>query len=141
MLDGIPFSGGARRSSLEEIYDLVDGRRVSIAYDEDEYSIEVRAVPNGERIGGLRFRCIEMDDPPYSYLHLTWAYLDELDATYLHKGIGQRCIELVLEWSGLSITASVNDGNVRSDGSHLTGDAPAFIEKMRALGLVGTSRS
>lgn len=137
MLDSIPLSGVARRRSLEEIYVLKDGRSVSIAYDEDEYSIEVKAVPSGKRIGGFRFRCIETDGPPYSYLHLTWAYLDKLDATYLHKGIGQRCIELVLEWSGLCITASVNDGNVRSDGSHLTGDAPAFIEKMRARGLIG----
>jgi hypothetical protein len=42
----------------------------------------------------------------------------------------------VKELSNLPIIANDHDGVRRDDGSHLTGDAPAFVQKMREEGLI-----
>jgi hypothetical protein len=40
------------------------------------------------------------------------------------------------EFYAMPITASYNDGLSKTDGSHLTGDAPYFVEKMRDEGII-----
>ena len=45
-------------------------------------------------------------------------------------------LRLVRERSNLPIIANSNDGHQQDDGSHLTGDAPGFVERMRAAGLI-----
>ena len=120
----------------KETYQLNDGRSVIIDIDDLDYDVTVAAHPSGEKIGYMKFRLIEMPLDNHSYLHLTHAFLDEAGRGYVHKGIGRRCLELVRELSGLSISASDHDGQRRDDGSHLTGDAPGFVFKMREEGLI-----
>ena len=120
----------------KETWQLNDGRYVIIDVDECDFGVTVEAHPSGERIGFMTFRVIEMPLPSHEHLHLTHAFLDNGGRSYLCQGIGRRCLELVREVSGLSITASAFDGLSRSDGSHLTGDAPGFIARMREEGLV-----
>jgi hypothetical protein len=116
-------------------YELVTSHKISdvecviIAIDEDETSIIVFTEEN-EKIGNINL--IEIDD----YYYITWMYLDQLSPKYKRKGIGQACLEFFSEVFRMPIVAAQDDGHTKSDGSHLTGDAPAFIEKMRAKGIV-----
>jgi hypothetical protein len=84
--------------------------------------------PLGKKIGNISF-C--RYDEEVSYLKLTWMYLDQDGAGWKQQGIGREILRRVKEASGLSIAAGFNDGHKQQDGSHLTGDAPAFVAKMR----------
>lgn len=111
-----------------------DGRQVTIHVDEDlDYEATVHDL-EGRLIGKLEFRVV---DNGYSeYLKLCWAYLDQLDKSYRFQGIGRECLKRVIELSGLPIVAQSHDRIRQDDGSHLTGDAPTFVERMRSEGLI-----
>ncbi|WP_312976161.1 hypothetical protein [Stutzerimonas nitrititolerans] len=51
--------------------------------------------------------------------------------TYCRAGIDSKMLELVKAVTGLDIYAAADDGLNKQDGSHLTGDKPAFIAAMR----------
>ena len=104
-----------------------------IEIDEDNYTARVLQ-EDGSEIGRLKFRVI--DDDFDSFLKLCWAYLDRAGVEFKRQGIGRECLSLVREKSGLSIIANNNDGRQQGDGSHLTGDAAGFVERMRAEGLI-----
>ena len=127
---------GESEPMTKETYQLDDGRSVIIDVDDLDYGVTVTAHPAGENIGYMKVRLIEMPSGSLGQLHLTHAFLDEAGRDYLRKGIGRRCLNLIREASGLPITASEDDGQRREDGSHLTGDAPGFVAKMREEGLI-----
>lgn len=111
-----------------------DGRQVTIEVDDaHDYSATVQD-PEGRLIGKLEFHLI--DDGTGDYLKLCWAYLDTLDESYRFQGIGRECLKRVIKFSGLPIVAESHDGISQDDGSQLTGDAPAFVERMRSEGLI-----
>jgi len=110
-------------------YKISDNENVTIAIDEDKISIIV-FTKSGEKIGNINL--VEVDNGFY----ITWMYLDQLSSKYKHKGIGQACLEFFSEVYGMPIFAAQDDGHKKSDGSHLTEDAPAFISKMRTKGVV-----
>lgn len=112
-----------------EVFICRNGRKVTISFDEATFDVNVRDV-NGESVGGLRFN--EQD----GQLLLTWAYLDQLGPDYVRQGIGRRCLQIASQFSGMPIVARDNDGIQRDDGSHLTGDAPQFVARMRTEGLI-----
>ena len=70
------------------------------------------------------------------YYHITWMYMDLKGNSYKHQGISREALKFCLEIYGLPITASYDDGLRKNDGSHLTGDAPYFVEKMRNEGII-----
>lgn len=114
-----------------------DGRQVTICVD-DEMDYMTTVNDNaGKEIGRIEFTYIQEDQD--DYLKLTWAYLDRLDSTYRFQGIGRECLKLVKELSGLPIVAEDNDGISRSDGSHLTGDAAGFVNRMRVERIIAAS--
>lgn len=119
---------------MEEIFTIKDGRRVKIKIDDVGYKATVLTSPGDEKIGSLDFR--EIESPEENTLKITNAFLNGLDGSYLRQGIGRRCLVLVAEISGLQIIASDDDGIRKDDGSHLTGDAPNFIAKMRQEKLI-----
>lgn len=121
---------------MSELFQCKDGREVSIHVDEMDYEVIVLDMA-GREIGKMEFRFVE--DVTEDYLKLAWAYLDKVDPSYCKKGIGRECLRLVAEASGLPIVAADNDGHQQDDGSHLTGDAPGFVERMRAEGLIAPS--
>lgn len=85
-----------------------------------------------KEIGKINFSYRDEGFPGRSdYYHITWMYLDLKERSYRHKGIGREALKYHQEIYGLPITASDNDGLRKDDGSHLTGDAPYFVEKMR----------
>jgi hypothetical protein len=120
-------------ADFEINYDCKNGRCVAIAIDDDTYAVTAYNADR-KKIGSLEFAEIEYETGPC--LKLVWGYLDELGDEYKRQGIGRQCIKLVKERYGLPIVAEDNDGIEKSDGSHLTGDAPAFIAQMRCEGLI-----
>ncbi|WP_189410902.1 hypothetical protein [Neogemmobacter tilapiae] len=119
-------------------YTCKNGEVVQIAIDEDD-SYEAKVFgPNGEKIGGMVFHLYEDYD---TYLKLTWMYLDVNNPRWKRQGIGREILLRVKAASDLPITASSNDGQRRDDGSHLTGDGPAFVAKMRQDGIIANDHT
>ena len=111
------------------------GQTVVIDIDVDDYIATV-TTQSGKPIGKIEFRLIggasARDD---DYLKITWAYLDQQNGAYLNQGIGTECVRRMRDETGLSICTAENDGHKKEDGSHLTGDAPAFVDGLRKQGL------
>lgn len=59
-----------------------------------------------------------------------------MGGSYRRQGIGREMLRRMIEMTGMAIFAAENDGQVQEDGSHLTGDAPAFVAEMRREGLI-----
>ncbi|MFT6925665.1 MAG: hypothetical protein ACJAZP_001249 [Psychromonas sp.] len=115
---------------FKKLYKISNNEMVTIVIDEDLLSIIVFTETN-EKIGNINLD--EFDNGFY----IMWMYLDQLSSKYQRKGIGQACLEFFTEVYLAPIFASEDNGLVKSDGSHLTGNAPSFIAKMRRKGIVG----
>lgn len=113
---------------------------VSITIDDDGEEICVKD-KSGSEIGKIRFSREEYDDD-YSHherYKIVWMYLDKQEGTYLHQGIGRECLKFHKSIFQSPITSSDNDGVRRDDGSHLTGNAPAFVARMKEEGIISKS--
>lgn len=108
------------------------GRQIELCLDED--LLELTAYHQEKVIGRVCLKQIECDSG--DELKITWMYLDMCDASYKHSGIGRKILEILNEYNGGPVSAGSDDGTTSNDGSHLTGDAPGFIKKMQASGLV-----
>ena len=121
----------------EATYRCKDGRVVRIYVDDEMEFLTTVRDSDGREIGRFEFRWI--DNLYCDYLKLCWAHLDLVDSSYRFQGIGRECLRQVKEFSGFAIVAEDHDGIQRDDGSHLTGDAPGFVERMRAEHLIAGS--
>ena len=117
-------------------YKLRNKRLVDITVDECDFSVVVTDAESGDKVGDMMFEFIEDTGHGSCCLKLTWVYLDQAGSDYKYQGIGRRCLELVRQASGMEIVAAENDGQQQEDGSHLTGDAPGFVARMREEGLI-----
>lgn len=116
---------------MQETFTDKRGRSIQINFDED--NLTCVATHNSVLLGTFRFD--EADpDADSSLLLLTHCHIEEVDG-YKRCGIGEQMIRLPVEY-GYSVFARNNDGIQRDDGSHLTEDAPAFIDAMIKKGLV-----
>lgn len=114
-------------------YTTPDGRSVDIRIDGFGERITVLDWL-GQEIGSIIF---SLREDEYSDCYkITWMYLDKKGRGYLRQGIGRAALQFHKEIFNANIEASNNDGIMRIDGSHLTGDAPGFISKMRQEGFV-----
>ncbi len=112
------------------------GSTVIIDIDEVNSTATV-ATLTGQQVGSIDFNLIEDPSAPDGYyLKMTHAFLEGADRQYLRQGIGTECVRLMGKVTGFPITASENDGAVHDDGSHLTGDAPAWVAKLRQRKLI-----
>jgi hypothetical protein len=59
---------------------------------------------------------------------------------YKRQGLGTEAVKMFIEIFGVEVYVRENDGSTREDGSHLTEDAPAFVEKLMNLGLLRDTR-
>lgn len=110
-----------------------DGRDVVIEISDSGETIWIKTL-SGEEIGRAELSYIE--DDVKDYYRLTWMYLDLLDPSYRRQGLGRAALQFHLDNFASSIEVSENDGHRKSDGSHLSGDAPAFVGKMVQEGLL-----
>ncbi len=107
-----------------------DGRTYVIALSDDGEEISVQL--DGARLGQISLRFVEGSDNDNHWYHITHLELDRCKGC----GIGTRCLQFHVEVYGCTLTAGRNDGFSSEDGSHLTGDGPGFIAKMREKGIV-----
>ena len=114
----------------DRIIELVDGVQVTLKFIDDPGSIAAYS-PESELIGEFEFE--EQDG---GNLHIMRAYLEACDGRFKRKGIGREILRYAHDIYGLPITATPGDGVERSDGSHLTQDAPGFISRMMDEGFV-----
>jgi len=104
--------------------------------DDDFQQIDILDAARKE-IGRIYFLLYDDEDGEYlNHYLLSWAYLDMADDSYKRCGIGRTALKLHQELAEYPIVARDNDGIKRDDGSHLTGDAPGFVEQMRKEGLI-----
>ena len=118
-------------------YRCKDGRNVILTCDDVAFTITVTDTI-GTEIGRFEFLAVETESG--TTLKMVWAFLDKAGGGYKRQGIGRRCISLAKDHFGLPIVVEDNDGIRRNDGSHLTGDAPAFVCQMRREELIASCR-
>lgn len=121
------------KNGTDRIYKISTGEKIKLILDEDELSIKVFN-SNLQEIGEIVFREIETDYFPI--YKLKWAYLDKLGNQYKNQGLGRACVEFFNDFYNTIIIAQENDGQQQDDGSHLTGDAPGFVQKLKIEGLI-----
>jgi len=130
-----PLVSIGERTGLKRKYGLPDGRTIFIELDDDLELIEILDA-NRQLIGKIELRLIDEDDEQRNHYLLSWAYLDLAGDSYKRCGIGRTALQLHQELAEYPIVARDNDGIRQDDGSHLTGDAPGFVEQMRKEGLI-----
>ena len=118
---------------LVEIFTTKDGRKVEIWIDDDGEGILVKS-QCGSEVG--RFELSLRENCNTSYYYITWMYLNLKDSSYTNQGIGRAALEFHRKVFNMPILAAENDGHAKQDGSHLTQDAPAFVGRMRELGII-----
>lgn len=96
-------------------------------------SVAVYAQNN--EVGRLCFRAYEVpvNHHEETHYHMTYCFIEGGGGKYKHQGIGTEAFRFFREYTGAEITFSENDGRQRGDGSHLTGDAPQFVAKLKAM--------
>lgn len=109
---------------------IIDGPEVVIKVNYDGSEILVHTA-SGVEIGGFELDLLE--DGAY---YITRMGLERAGEQFRHKGIGRQALKLHKKVFEARIRAASDDGIPLPDGSHLTGDAPAFIQKMREEGIV-----
>lgn len=117
---------------MEEQFIAKNGSSYLINISDDGDLIIVTKAGVGVGTISLDYRDDEEGSGDSSRYHITHLALDDCKGL----GIGQRCLELHIEYFGFPLTAGYAGYGQADDGSHLTGDGPAFIEKMRKKGIV-----
>ena len=106
------------------------GRDIELIFDEDDLSCEAKY--EGKKLGVFQFAELDYEDS--TILLLTHCHLEE-QAGFTNCGIGTLIIKLVVE-TGYTVFTRSHDGIPRSDGSHLTGNAPIFVHSLYKKGLI-----
>ncbi len=109
-------------------YRLSNGSTIIIEVSSDR--IEVRT-DTGSSIGH-----IDLTETEDGFHYITYMFLNGENKRYLRQGIGRQALKFFKESIGTKVYAAENDGHTREDGSHLTGDAPAFVSQMRDEGII-----
>ncbi|MNB69930.1 hypothetical protein D3C81_71400 [compost metagenome] len=109
--------------------------KIFIAKDKKQYELrdeddggEISVYLDGVRMGEIYLRSIEVDAPEYVVYLITGLNLEKCK----HNGLGRACLQYHRELYDSTILAGSETGTTSDDGSHLTGDGPGFIERMRA---------
>lgn len=112
---------------LERDYRINGNRIITLEFDEINYSISFKE--NNVKIGN-DFEFIDYEENDERYL------LAYMFSPITGFGLGRAAIEYFIDMTGATIYARMQDGIVRNDGSHLTGNAFEFVVKMQAEGLI-----
>lgn len=112
-------------------YRLTSGEKIKIEIDEWSYEVKVTN-SNDKEIGRIEFKYDDYEDAH----KIIWMYLDKLGDNYKRQGIGKECVKFYKEFFDCRVYAEQNDGIRKDDGSHLTGDAPGFVQSLRDQGII-----
>lgn len=94
---------------------------------EDEFEILIKDM-DGNSIGEFEFKELDYGNG-YKVIRM---YTND----YKNTGLGSAALEYFLDMYGGPLYTSPNDGIRRDDGSHLTEDAPTFVQHMIAKGII-----
>ncbi len=111
----------------ERDYKIQGGRIITLVYDEFDSTITFKE--NDKEIGD-EFRFIDENESFERFL------LARMYSPIPRSGLGRSAIEFFIDMTGATIYTKPHDGIVREDGSHLTEDAPLFVDKMQNEGLI-----
>lgn len=111
----------------ERTYRSMSGSIIVMEYNEFGCEIIFKTL-EGKRIGEFVFS--ELDNGCFKLIRM---YSNEVK----RSGIGREALKFFKAVAGNPpIIASPNDGIPRNDQSHLTGNAPIFVKKMKNEGLI-----
>ena len=110
-----------------ETHDFIDNQNRNITLQFDDSYDDIQAYCGDVHIGGILFNLVE--DECSSYLKVINMYLDKVPK-FKRSGIGSYIIKFVEGNLGYRVTFGSNDGSSTEDGSHLTGDGPAFARSI-----------
>lgn len=96
-------------------------------------SISVKNTEDKE-VGRIEFR--EISDEYRTCYKITCMYMDLIDRSYKKKEIGREALQFFKDTIKPPIIVAEDDGMRKNNGSHLTGDAPAFVSKMQNEGVI-----
>jgi hypothetical protein len=114
---------------MEFTFKAKDDNEYEISFDDDGNEIDVYRA--GKKLGSISLDFRDDDDDREHY-HITHLALDGCKKL----GIGEQCLKLHKEIFNTPLTAGRSNAGQQDDGSHLTGDGPAFIASMREKGIV-----
>lgn len=119
---------------MERVYEIVNGTLITLKLEEDPFQITFWDI-NGNQLGQDEdFVFYEPDEFENSYL------LGRMYVPIKGEGLGRVALELFTEYTQEKVYAREHDGIVLDDGSHLTEDAPGFVNKMIEEGLLINNR-
>jgi hypothetical protein len=119
-----------QKDSDENTFKARNGKTYTIELDDDS---EVIVKLDGMEVGVFNLHFVEHDHPSLGHYYITNM---EIEPNHKMQGIGTEILKRHKQQYGLSIRAAENDGQRRDDGSHLTGDAPGFVSRMKERGLI-----
>ena len=96
---------------------------------------EILVTKDGEKCGSILLSYRECDDA--DYYRITNLGLEGCKG----QGVGRQCLKLHKEMFDAPLTAGSSHSGKQDDGSHLTGDGPGLIKKMREEGIVCRERN
>jgi hypothetical protein len=106
---------------------ITDKKEREIRLELDDCECSVSAYNSDNQCIGK----IEFADDGFGNHKIMRAFLDELGTEYLRCGIGTEIVKFYKDRMGCPVYASDHDGIVQEDGSHLTGDAPAWVAHLK----------
>lgn len=117
----------------ERDYRIHDGRIITLVYDDWDYTIGFKE--NNLSIGD-EFKFIDEDIDEDGVGNGESYLLARMYSPIPKAGLGREVLKFFIDMTGARIYARPHNGQTRDDGSHLTEDAPGFVIKMRAEGLI-----
>ena len=122
----------ARATLIKEIencrlYRNAKGQTIKLMINDDQSEIIIKDILDNQ-IGEFEFKELDYGNG-YKLIRM---YSNQVK----NSGIGRAILEYFREAVGSPIYVSPNDGRVRDDGSHLTEDAPSFVNHMIKEGLI-----
>jgi len=116
----------------ERVFRLLNNRIITIRINDDK---EISYLENDIEIGNYDDFVFAEDEFNHSSYLLARMYVP-----ITKQGLGRETIKFFSEYFDVSIWARGHDGIRRDDGSHLTEDAPGFVDKMIEEGLLVDNR-
>ncbi|MBX9866082.1 MAG: hypothetical protein K2Y14_04150 [Burkholderiales bacterium] len=117
------------------VYDLKDGRRIQLAFDLDNGCEVTELLSDNEEVnaGSISWEHNDEEYDGYERIQDERCHITHLNlfSGYIRQGIGTEIIRKLKEDYGCLVTFSDDDGIRRDDGSHLTGDGPAFVNSLK----------
>ncbi len=107
---------------------LITGNRIITLKLEDDWS-QITFYEGTKKLNG-EFEFCDTTGSQEVYL------LKRMYSPFPGNGLGKAALEFFIDYTGSKIVTRPEGGSTRSDGSHLTEDAPMFVSRMKKAKLI-----